>query len=227
VPNINVRLPLMLGTDQGNWHWIMAGGTAEFTGGSKGNNALGFSYDSITGQGFILTNPNWQVIFDGNVTFGGSKSGYVVDRFINREGEKLERGDVVVLHESASTHYYGADNRIPLAEVQLTDKAHDAHVCGIVDEPVLTSAALHGLNRGKLKNISIGAMVTLGAYAHCKVDADIAPISPGDLLTTSPTRGHAQKLESGASARPGAVIGKALGSLKKGRGTIPVLVSHQ
>jgi hypothetical protein len=37
-------------------------------------------------------------------------------------------------------------------------------------------------------------MVTLGAFACCKVDADVAPVEAGDLLTVSSTRGYAQKL---------------------------------
>ena len=69
-------------------------------------------------------------------------------------------------------------------------------------------------------------MATLGAYAHCKVDADVAPIEVGDLLTTSPTKGHAQKALDPAKAM-GAIIGKALGSLKKGKGKIPVIVMLQ
>lgn len=71
-----------------------------------------------------------------------------------------------------------------------------------------------------------GFMVVLGVYDHCKIDADIAPIEVGDLLTTSPTRGHAQKVLDPAKAT-GAVIGKALGALKKGKGKIPVLVTLQ
>jgi len=71
-----------------------------------------------------------------------------------------------------------------------------------------------------------GFMVVLGTYGHCKVDADIAPVSVGDVLTTSPTKGHAQKVLD-ASKATGAVIGKALGSLKKGKGTIPVIVTLQ
>jgi hypothetical protein len=59
----------------------------------------------------------------------------------------------------------------------------------------------------------------------CKVDADIAPMKPGDLLTSSATKGHAQKAAEPAAA--GTVLGKALGSLKKGKGTIPVLVTLQ
>jgi hypothetical protein len=68
--------------------------------------------------------------------------------------------------------------------------------------------------------------LTIGAYAHCKVDADIAPIEIGDLLTTSPTKGHAQKALDPAKA-VGAMIGKALGSLKKGKGKIPVMAPLQ
>ena len=72
----------------------------------------------------------------------------------------------------------------------------------------------------------IGWMVTLGAYANCKVDADIAPVHVGDLLTTSPTKGHAQKVLDPAQA-VGAIVGKALGTLEKGKGKIPVLVMLQ
>ena len=49
----------------------------------------------------------------------------------------------------------------------------------------------------------------------------------GDLLTTSPTPGHAQKLAATTRARPGVVIAKALKALAKGKGLIPVLISHQ
>ena len=70
----------------------------------------------------------------------------------------------------------------------------------------------------------VGYMVTLGAYAHCKVDADIAPIEVGDLLATSPTKGHAQKAAPGARG-VGAILGKALGALAGGKGKIPILVT--
>jgi hypothetical protein len=72
----------------------------------------------------------------------------------------------------------------------------------------------------------LGKMATLGAYAHCKVDADIAPIEAGDLLTTSPTRGHAQKVVDRSQAL-GAIIGKALAPLRRGQGKIPVFVMLQ
>ncbi len=75
------------------------------------------------------------------------------------------------------------------------------------------------------KNLPIGLMVTLGAYAFCKVDASTGPIASGDLLTTSASPGYAQ--HSGTKVKPGAIIGKALAPCAKGRAVIPILVSHQ
>jgi hypothetical protein len=215
---INGNRTYMLGADAANWHWIMAGGTAEFNG-TSGNNAIGLSYDAATQQGYILTNSNW------NVWFGGSKGGFVVDRFVNVNGEKLERGDVVVIHRNANGGSLGGSNRIPLIEIELSKTAKDTRVCGVVDEPVVRAAALQDLDPKQAGKLAIGSMVTLGAYSHCKVDADIAPILAGDLLTTSPTHGHAQKLD--VKGQPGVAIGKALASLEKGKGCIPVLISHQ
>jgi hypothetical protein len=68
--------------------------------------------------------------------------------------------------------------------------------------------------------------VALMGKAYCKADAEYSPIEVGDLLTTSPTSGHAMK--AGDSLRAfGAVIGKALRPLKTGKGLIPVLIALQ
>jgi hypothetical protein len=106
---------------------------------------------------------------------------------------------------------------------------------GAADEPagddgppaqVFTQEEFEALDRTRVGPGQRGFMVILGTYAHCKVDADIAAVNVGDVLTTSPTKGHAQKVLDPSKAA-GAVIGKALGSLKKGRGKIPVLVTLQ
>lgn len=214
---VNGNRSYLLGVDGANYHWIMAGGTTEGP-----DNAIGFN-PSIQQ---ITIGSSWDLWVDGTL-HAPTKVGCVADRFINRDGIKLERGDVVVLHSTPCSQYYGPDGKIPIAEVQYTDIALDTRVCGIVDEPALADSKIGDLDRTKLGDVQVGLMVTLGAYAFCKVDADIAPISPGDLLTTSPTAGYAQKLDPEAPAKPGAVIGKALGSLTKGKGTIPLLVSHQ
>jgi hypothetical protein len=67
--------------------------------------------------------------------------------------------------------------------------------------------------------------VALMGKVYCKVDADHGPVAVGDLLTTSPTLGHAMKADLAQAF--GAVIGKALQPLKDGRGLIPILVALQ
>ena len=61
---------------------------------------------------------------------------------------------------------------------------------------------------------------------YCRVDAQYAPIEVGDLLTTSPTPGHAMKASDPLKAF-GSVIGKALRPLQSGQAMIPVLVALQ
>ena len=193
------------------------------------------------------------------------KTGCVVDKFVNKFGETLEQGDLVVIGENQSSLYYGLNNYIPIPEIDIAVDAYDTRVCGIISEvhgelapesepeptaPTkgkktkqtaaskkassaaklqareFTSEEMSEADITKVGPDQIGLMVTQGAFAHCKVDADIAPIKVGDLLTTSPTRGHAQKVLDLPRAT-GAIVGKALGSLKKGKGLIPVLVSLQ
>lgn len=201
---------------------------------------------------------------NGDAYFAGAKTGYVVDQFVNRVGDTLEQGDVVIISQYQVSHYSGSENNIPIPEVDLTEKAYDSRVCGIVAK-VLTEQDLpyveveqeaqelpegiepeentnvqpwvHPLqdfvtkvsdnfDPKKIQDQQLGQMVTLGAFAHCKVDADIAPIEVGDLLTTSTTKGHAQKVLEPHRAI-GAIIGKALASLEKGKAKIPVLVILQ
>ena len=60
----------------------------------------------------------------------------------------------------------------------------------------------------------------------CRVDASYGSVAAGDLLTTSPTIGHAMKAADRSRAF-GAVLGKALKPLAGGRGLVPVLVTLQ
>jgi len=68
--------------------------------------------------------------------------------------------------------------------------------------------------------------VALVGKVYCKVDAQYAPIGVGDLLTTSPTTGHAMKASDPRRCF-GAVIGNALRPLTTGRGLVPILVALQ
>ena len=66
--------------------------------------------------------------------------------------------------------------------------------------------------------------IALLGKVFCAVDASLVPIEVGDMLTTSSTQGHAMKAIDPLKAF-GAVIGKALKSLNKGKGLIPILVT--
>jgi hypothetical protein len=59
-----------------------------------------------------------------------------------------------------------------------------------------------------------------------KVSAENGPIKVGDLLVTSSTPGYAMK-GTDRSLLTGAVVGKAMGPLDSGTGTIEVLVTLQ
>jgi hypothetical protein len=65
------------------------------------------------------------------------------------------------------------------------------------------------------------APVALSGTVLCKVDAGYGAIRRGDLLTSSPTPGHAMRADD---PLPGTIVGKALGTLESGTGTIRVLV---
>jgi hypothetical protein len=66
-----------------------------------------------------------------------------------------------------------------------------------------------------------GAAVVVAGMTVVKVDATWGPIHRGDLLVSSPTRGHAMRADDPPA---GTVIGKALEAFEGGTGTIRVLV---
>ena len=68
--------------------------------------------------------------------------------------------------------------------------------------------------------------IALVGKVFCQIDAGYGAVEVGDLLTTSPTPGHAMKASDPARAF-GAVIGKALRPLAEGCALVPVLVALQ
>jgi len=65
------------------------------------------------------------------------------------------------------------------------------------------------------------APLALTGTVRVKVDAGYGAIAVGDLLTTSPTAGHAMRADD---PRPGTILGKALEPLDAGTGKVLVLV---
>jgi hypothetical protein len=123
--------------------------------------------------------------------------------------EEIEPGTVMVLDEEGA--------------VKRSEQAYDTRVAGVV-------SGAGGLKPGIIldrRGSSDGRMpVALMGKVACKVDARYSPIEVGDLLTTSPTAGHAMKADDPRRAF-GAVLGKALRALNEGTDTIPVMVALQ
>ena len=131
------------------------------------------------------------------------------EEFDISESEQIEPGSVMVLDRTGTLR-------------QCTDP-YDRKVAGVVSgagnfKPGLLLDKKHGPNHR--------SPVALLGKVYCKADANFAPIEMGDLLTTSPTLGHAMKAADPARAF-GAVIGKALRPLNRGAELIPILIALQ
>lgn len=123
--------------------------------------------------------------------------------------EEIEPGAVMVLAHDG--------------KVQMSSQAYDRKVAGVV-------SGAGGYKPGIILDNQNGRPgrfpIALFGKVCCKVDAQYGVIEPGDLLTTSPTLGHAMKASDTRRAF-GAVIGKALGRWHEGQGLVPMLVVLQ
>jgi hypothetical protein len=108
--------------------------------------------------------------------------------------------------------------------LSISSEAYDRKVAGIISG---AGGIRPGMVMGQDGTIADGANpVALSGRVYCLVDAGFGAIQPGDLLTTSETPGHAMRVADYPRAQ-GAVIGKAMTPLDKGKGLVLVLVSLQ
>jgi hypothetical protein len=101
--------------------------------------------------------------------------------------------------------------------------SYDRKVVGVV-----AGAGKHrpGILLGHKPGGAARVPISVLGKVSCKADATYGSIELGDLLTTSPTPGHAMKANDPQRAF-GAVIGKALSCLKEGAGLVDVLITLQ
>lgn len=152
----------------------------------------------------------------GNVFALGSFLASSLDLAENFDaGETLNVGSVVVIDSKASE------------QLVLCRKSYDSSAAGIISyKPgMLLGAGLGSEPAGKPASAG-KASLALAGRTPCKVDASYGAIAVGDLLTTSPTPGHAMKADADKIV-PGCIIGKALEPLEAGKGVIKVMVTLQ
>jgi trimeric autotransporter adhesin len=108
-------------------------------------------------------------------------------------------------------------------QLKLSERAYDTRVAGIVSGANGVKPGLTLSQQGVMEGTD---NVALSGRVYALADASNGAIQPGDLLTTADTPGHAMKVTNHAIAQ-GAIIGKAMSSLKAGKGMVLVLVSLQ
>jgi hypothetical protein len=172
--------------------------------------------DPSGGRKFIIRNEDHQrddIILDnaGNVTFSGDiilQNADCAEEFDVDDAPTLSPGTVVCIG--------------PEARLRMSTEAYDRQVAGVVagarDRP--------GIVLGRDPRASRRVPVALLGRVWCKADARGEAIEVGDLLTTAARPGHAMKA-SDPQRSFGAVIGKALDPLGRGKGLIRVLVALQ
>jgi hypothetical protein len=150
---------------------------------------------------------NGDVLVTGDVVLVNS-SGDIAEDFDVEEGSEHEEAGTVLVIESTGKLSAGAT-------------PYDTRVAGVIAgagdlRPAIVLQRIEGC--------ACRSPIALIGKAFCKVDASFGSINAGDLLTTSSTRGHAMKVLD-CSKATGAILGKALRKLEKGKGLIPILIT--
>ncbi len=162
---------------------------------------------NVSAQNLNLSQ-NFTAAGDGSVKTLTITGGADIAEPFDLGGENLEPGTVLIIDEDHT------------GRLRESSESYDRRVAGVVSgaggiNPGL-SLSQPGVNAG-------GHPVALAGRVYVKATA---PVRAGDLLTTSEVPGHAMR--AGDSTRThGAVLGKAMSSLKSGRGLVLVLVSLQ
>ena len=128
------------------------------------------------------------------------------------EQQEIEPGSVVSIDPGAP------------GDLRISDRAYDRRVAGVISG---AGGVNPGMLMGQRGSEADGEHpVALTGRVYVKVDARHGAIEPGDLLTSSPTPGHAMKVTDHARAT-GAILGKAMTGLESGTGMVLLLVSLQ
>jgi hypothetical protein len=167
--------------------------------------------------------------FHGNVLCTGNQT---VQGTHTVHGNVIVNGDIFLSNQDCAEDFDVAEAGLDSGTVVVITaegglrscaQAYDRKVAGVISgagdfRPAITL--------GREANCASRRPVALLGKVYCKVDATYSPVEVGDLLTTSPTPGHAMKATDPARAF-GAIIGKALRDHRAGQGLVPILIALQ
>jgi hypothetical protein len=217
-----------------------------YTSDTRNNTAFGL-YSYATQKWLQIWEPSGQVTFLNRVDVGIGQGGpdptsllqvggaLTVVGLIKAEGDVTVGGDVLLSGADCAEQFdVSADAELPepgtvvvLGDdggLAVSQEAYDRKVAGVVSG---AGDYKHAIVLDKRPGPADGRVaVALAGKVYCNIDAGYAPIAVGDLLTTSPTPGHAMKATDPSRAH-GSIIGKALQALDGDRALIPILVALQ
>jgi hypothetical protein len=200
----------------------------------KSNSWIGVHGISDTSAGVLGKSNSWAGVHGTSTKIGILGTAPIAGRF---EGDVEVTGDISLTNGDCAEDFDIAESELKCVEtgtvmvlnkkgsLQPSNQEYDKKVAGVISGARGYKPAIV-LDRQPSQNNHHRAPVALIGKVYCKVDARHSSIEIGDLLTTSSTKGHAMKAEDAGKAF-GAVIGKALGSIKGGLGMIPVLIALQ
>jgi hypothetical protein len=180
------------------------------------------------GQLMLRSDKNGPVILmngkDGRITFLDSR----LKQTLAIDGV---RGDIELIGADCAEDFDMSRPVVPGTVLTIDEQgllgpcqdAYDRRVVGVVSG---AGGYRPGLRLDRGRPASSRQPLALLGKVFCLVDADQGPVVAGDLLTTSDTDGHAMRAADPERAI-GAVLGKSLGSMDRGRGLLPVLVTLQ
>jgi len=135
----------------------------------------------------------------------------IVEGFDTSDKETHAPGTVVVIDDKHAGH------------LRASRDPYDTKVAGVVSGAGGVAA---GIRLGQDGALDGETPVAMTGRVYVKCSTENGAIRPGDLLTTSATRGHAMRA-SDRERRAGAVIGKAMSALDGETGLVLVLVNLQ
>ena len=184
-----------------------------YIGGNGGGSdvQIGSMNSAITAVGFWNTAYSaYMHIYCSSITIEGGSD--LAEPFnISQAEQPVSEGEVVVIDEANP------------GQLKLTDQPYDTRVAGVISGANGIHPGIQMQQQGLLEG---GKNVALTGRVYVQADTSNGPIKPGDLLTTSSTPGRAMRVSDHGRAQ-GAILGKAMTTLKNGRGMVLVLVTLQ
>ncbi|MBL7727011.1 MAG: hypothetical protein JNM68_04965 [Dinghuibacter sp.] len=222
---------LMLANSSGTNTVVMSGDSAALTLGGTGTDGDLYVTDDSGATTIYLDGGN------GNITLGGN--GHDGDLTLqNSDGDNTivlngDTGDITLNNADFAEDFTIAEEvEIVPGMVMVINQegvlepcseAYDTRAAGVV-----SGAGIYkpGIIMDKQADAANRYPISLMGKVMCCVDAGYGPVMAGDLLTCSPTPGHAMRANRERNCT-GAIIGKALSSCLSGTGMVKMLITLQ